>query len=198
MTPATPYGEILVTVIAFVGIIWAALVTGLMFAKAARPESSVLFSRNALISDYEGKPTLMFRLGNARGNSVVEATLSASALVDQVSPEGIHMKRLFDLKLVRSRQPLFALSWMVLHIIDEDSPFHGCTEENIHEVLERVIITMVGHDETYANTVHARKTYYADELLFGHAFEDVLYPQDGRLVLDFRKFHEVYPQEKAS
>jgi len=198
LTPATAYGELLVTIETFVGIVWVALVTGLVFAKAARPESSVLFSEVAVITRYQGKPTFMFRLGNARGNSVVEASLNMTAVVDEVSPEGHRMKRLYDLELIRSRQPLFALSWTVFHVIDESSPFFGATEDTLADTVPRVIATLVGHDETYANTVHARHSYMAEDVVFDHDFVDVMSTKDGRFVLDFRKFHMIKPHEQTA
>ena len=198
LTPATPYGDLLVTVETFVGIIWVALVTGLVFAKAARPEASVLFSKHCVVSQYQGRSTFMFRLGNARGNSVVEASLTATALVDDVSPEGTKMRRLYDLPLVRTRQPLFALAWTVFHVIDEKSPFYGRTQGDLHEALSGIIITMVGHDETYANTVHARHHYYPEDVRYGHDFVDVTSMRDGRIVLDFRGFHLTRPSGDAA
>src|SRR5204863_5124610 len=75
LTPATPYGNLVVTAEAAVGLLGAALATGLMFAKATRPRSSALFSRVAIITRHDGIPTLIFRVGNARGNDVVDATI---------------------------------------------------------------------------------------------------------------------------
>ena len=76
ISPKTPYGDLIVTIEAAVGLLGVALATGLMFAKASRPRSSVLFSESIVITEMDGVPTLMFRCGNARGNEVVEATIS--------------------------------------------------------------------------------------------------------------------------
>ena len=72
MSPATPFADLLVTVEAAVGILIVALATGLMFAKASRPRASVLFSDFPVITTWHGKPTLVLRIGNGRGNEVIE------------------------------------------------------------------------------------------------------------------------------
>ena len=43
------------------------------------------------------------------------------------------MRRFEELKLVRSRTPLFALSWTVMHRIDETSPLYGRTANSLIE-----------------------------------------------------------------
>jgi inward rectifier potassium channel len=73
MTPETDYAHVVRIVEAFVGLLGAALVTGVIFAKASRQVSSVLFSEPIVITIRNGVPTLVFRMGNARGSEVVEA-----------------------------------------------------------------------------------------------------------------------------
>jgi inward rectifier potassium channel len=126
---------------------------------------------------------------------VVEANLQVSALVREVTPEGTTMMTLHDLDLLRSRQSMFALSWTVFHVVDEGSPFFERTTDKLGDDLSRIIVTMVGHDETYATTVHARHLYYGDDIRFDEKFVDVMSFDSGRVVLDFRKFHDTVPLE---
>ena len=193
LTPANAYGDVLVGLEAFLGLIWVALVTGLMFSKAARPTSSIMFSEPMVVTEYNGYPTLMIRVANARGNSIVDAELSMCALVEEVSDEGHFLRRLRDVELARTRQPIFALSWTVMHRIDEDSPYYGLDKDNLETKLVGTIVTVIGHDETYAQTVHGRKIYAPHDIRFGHQFDDVMSTNDeGQLVLDFRKFHDTH------
>lgn len=191
LSPGTDYANLLVTCEAIFGIFGTAIATGLMFAKASRPRTSILFSEPILVTTFHGKPTLMFRVGNARGNEIVEASMSVSALIDEISPEGHHMRRMCDVKLERSNTPLFVLTWQVLHVIDETSPFFGMQAENIEERLRTVVVTMTGHDATYGQTVHGRTMYYPEQFRFGQRFVDVLSTlADGRLMIDYDKFHK--------
>jgi inward rectifier potassium channel len=167
-----------------------------VFAKASRPTSSILFSEPAVITMKDNKRTLMFRVGNARGNDIVEASVRVAALVDVVSPEGHRFRALRDLELQRSSTPTFVLTWTIFHTIDEDSCLFGVDSDNIEDKLVSLIVAMTGHDSTYAQTVHARHTYTPEELLFEHRFEDVMSrTEEGQLVIDYSKFHNVYAEE---
>lgn len=194
MSPASTYGHVLVTAEAGVGILGVALATGVMFAKASRPSTSVLFSEGLVLSPMDGVPTLRFRAGNARGNEVVEAAISVTAVMIHVTPEGQHLRRLVDLPLVRSRSPLFALSWTVMHPIDDDSPLRDCDPERLDEALFSIVVSLTGYDGTLAQTIHARKIYYPEDVRVGRRFVDVISQlDDGRLMIDFTRFHETEP-----
>ena len=191
LSPGTEYANILVTCEAVLGIFGTSIATGLMFAKASRPRESILFSKPILITNYQGKRMLMFRVGNARGNEIVEASMNVNALADEITAEGHHLVKLRDVTLERSLQPLFVLTWQVHHEITEDSPFYGLTDDNIMDKLRTVVVTLMGHDVTYGQTVHGRMMYYPEDFRFEHHFVDVIsYSEDGQLTVDYDKFHK--------
>ncbi len=194
MSPATTYGHVVVTIEAFVGLLSVALATGLLFAKASRPRSSVLFSKPVLIVERDGKRTLTFRVGNARGNDVVEASIRVVLLLSERSPTGEEMRRFHDVKLQRESSPLFVLSWTVFHDIDEGSPFFGLDVEDLVEDRARMIVTLVGYDSTYAQTTHARHMYDPLDFRVNERFVDVITTlDDGRIAVDYGRFHDTQP-----
>ncbi len=190
MAPESNYAHALVTIEAGLAVVGVALVTGIAFAKMARPQRGVLFSKVAVVHQHHGVPMLQMRVGNARGNDIVEANVRLAVLKDDFSPEGVHMRRLHELKLVRHRTPLFTLTWTIFHPIDEESPLYGLTSENIDEQLLTLIITMTGYDATYAQTTHARHVYFPEDVRFGERFVDILDQlPDGRMMIDYSHFH---------
>src|SRR3954468_7420107 len=110
------------------GIIYTALATGLVFAKFSRPTTRIAYSKNVVITQHEGKPTLMFRIGNRRSNTIVEAQLHVVAIFTTVTAEGSLFYKAIDLKLVRDRQVGMTRGWNVMHVIDETSPFYELDE----------------------------------------------------------------------
>jgi inward rectifier potassium channel len=195
LAPASAYGNIIVTTEAAVSLLSTAVATGLMFAKAARPRSSTLFSRLMVLGPRNGVPTLMFRVGNARGNDVVDATISVTALKDDVSEEGHRMRLLHDIKLLRSRSPIFTMTWSVLHEIDQVSPLAG-VDWSDPKGLVAIVVTLMGHDGTYGQTTYGRHIYYPEDVRVGHRFVDVTSQlEDGRLVIDYEKFHDTVPED---
>lgn len=193
MYPTTPYTHLLVAIEALFGLLGFAIATGLMFARFSKPTARVLFSRVAVICPYNGVPTLMFRVANQRNNWIVEAQLRVTiVLPSEVTSEGHSLRRLYDLKLVRSQTPILTISWMAMHEIDETSPLSGVTEDKLAEWNPEIIVILTGLDETVSQTIHARHLYGASDILWNVRFVDVLSRgKDGDRHIDYTHFHDV-------
>jgi inward rectifier potassium channel len=191
MSPATIYANPLMTVETAVGLMFVALTTGLVFARFSRPTARVLFSRVAVIGPHNGKPTLFVRLANQRRNQMLAAQVALTLVRDELTDEGLLQRRFYDLKLVRDRSPIFAMTFTVMHEIDVDSPLHGGSPERLAEHNAELVVTTSGIDETLVQPVHARTSYLPTEILWGHRFVDVIgYTEDGRRAIDYRRFHD--------
>jgi inward rectifier potassium channel len=198
LSPGTPYANAIVTCESALSLIGLAIVTGLVFAKASRPRASVLFSNVLTLTTMRGKRVLMLRAGNARGNEVVDASLSLTALMDDLSPEGHHLRRMHDLKLVRPRSPMFIMSWTAMHEIDETSPLFGVDFANPDQRITSIIATLMGHDGTYNQTIYARRQYYPEAIRVNERFVDVLHQlADGRFLIDYGRFHDTVPDDTS-
>jgi inward rectifier potassium channel len=194
MAPKTTYASLVVTLEAFVGLLGVAMSTGLMFSKFARPSARVLFSDRMVIARRNGKTTLTLRVANERGNDVIEASMRVVVLKAETTAEGEKMRRFHDLKLTRNQTPLFTVTWMVFHEVDAESPLFGETERSVIDGKMRFIVTLTGLDATFSSTIHARKLYEADQIVWGGRFADILSnTEDGQLVVDYSKFHAVEP-----
>lgn len=182
------------TIVAFeamVGLLGTALSTGLVFAKFARPRAKVVFSAPLIVYRRNGVPTLGFRVGNARSNEIIEASLRVAALVPEETAEGEQMRRLVDLPLLRSTTPMFAMTWTVLHPLDESSPLHGYDRARLEQERVRFIVSMTGIDGTFSQMVHCRYIYDHQDVRWWHRFVDVVSTtDDGRLCIDYRQFHD--------
>jgi inward rectifier potassium channel len=190
LSPGSLYGDVLVVIEAAVGMLSVALATGLVFAKVSRPESKILFSDKVVIHKRHGIPTLVLRAGNVRGNEIVDATAHLSAVIEEFTPEGDHMRKLIELPLIRQRTPLFVLSWSVMHQLDDNSPLAGI---DWHDDSKKptLIATLMGHDGTYGQTVFARNTWDPQEILPDRVFVDILSElPDGRLMVNYQLFHD--------
>jgi inward rectifier potassium channel len=197
--PRGLYADSMVTVEAFVGLINIAVTTGLVFARVSRPTARVLFSDVATVTMFNGVPTLMFRAANKRGNQVLEAQVMVNVARQVVTAEGHVMRAFFDLPVVRARSPLFLLSWTVMHRLDENSPLYGDTVESLRQDGAEIIVVLSGVDETFAQRVHARHAYSADQILWDKQFVDILTVlPNGRRAIDYRKFHDVRDALAAS
>jgi inward rectifier potassium channel len=136
----------------------------------------------------------MFRVGNERGNAIVDAQIRAVVTRSELTAEGERIYRVHDVKLVRDRALLLNRSFTVSHRIDEHSVFLGQSRESLVEREYELQVIVVGLDDTVIQTVHASYMYYANDIVFGARLRDVLSDApDGALVLDMRNFHELDP-----
>src|SRR5437016_3342966 len=194
MFPKTIYANVVVSVEAFFGILNLALITGVVFARFSRPFARIVFSKVAVVAPFNGTPTLMFRAANQRGNQILNAEVTVSLARQMTTQEGMVMRRFEELKLMRSRSPLFALSWTVMHPIDESSPLNGATVDSLYQDQVEVIILLSGRDDTLSDIIYARHSYMPDEIMWNQQFVDVLeVTPSGRRLLNLHCFHETAP-----
>jgi inward rectifier potassium channel len=192
MYPQTLAANLIATVETVYGMMTMALSTGLLFARVSRPTARVTFSQIAVVDHFDGAPHLMFRVANQRRNQIVEAQMKFYVLRVERSPEGHVMRRFHDLPLVRDHTPVFALTWTVMHRIDEASPLHDVKPETIADEDMSFVCTMIGVDETFAQTIYARYAYNADTVRWHVRFADIFTTHpDGRRAVDYTRFHDV-------
>lgn len=188
--PTDTYAHILVIIEAVLGVLCSALLTGLTFAKFSRPTARIQFTDKIVITNYNGQRMMMFRLANLRGNQIAEASIRATALCTQTTAEGDRMRLQKDIKFIRQTSSFFILSWTVMHLIDNESPFYNRTSEDLIRDNIDISVSVIGHDETFSQTVHASCIYSPQDIVFDKKFEDILNTQSGRAtVIDFTKFN---------
>jgi inward rectifier potassium channel len=194
MYPMTPTANGLVVAEAVASLIITALVTGLVFSKFSQVQARVMFTSTITVCPMDGVPTLMFRVGNERNNQIVEAQLHVVMIRTEHTREGMTFYRMVDVALSRERSQAFTRSWTAMHSITPDSPLHGVTEQLMREEELEFVVSLVGTDDTSLQPVHARHRYAHEDVVWGARHADVLTEyDDGHLVLDLRKFHDIIP-----
>src|SRR5271170_748364 len=192
MHPQTFYGHFIAMIEIFVGLMSLALITGLMFARFSRPRARFLFTKNAVVRPIAGRPTLIFRAANERQNVVQDASARLRMLRDEVTEEGYHIRRIIDLALVRSQHPMFILGWTIMHVIDDNSPLSAETAETLRSSKATFVLSLSGTDENTGQVLIARAEYGNEDIRWNATFHDFLEEgPDGKLHLDFSKFHDV-------
>ena len=193
MHPQTHYGHFVAATELFTGIFSMSLMTGLIFARFSRPNARLLFADHPVISTHEGKPTLMVRFANERHDVISNATAKLWLLKEEVSMEGQLLRRFYDLPLSRNEHPALALSWTLFHVIDERSPLYGFDADDLAASKVLLAVVVSGYDAVAAQTVHARKSYKHSDIRFGHRYAEILdTSEEGRLRIDYGKFHETF------
>jgi inward rectifier potassium channel len=161
--------NLLVTVESYYSLLANALITGVVFARFARPTAKLVFSEVAVIAPYRGITGLMFRLVNGRSSQMIE--VEAKVMFARFCDEDGKTVRKFDvLELERRKVTFFPLAWTVVHPIDETSPLFGMTESDLHRSDAEILILLSATDETIAQVVHSRTSYKPDQIRVGSKF----------------------------
>ncbi len=194
LAPNGVAANLVVTVEALVGLMYQALATGVLFARFARPTADILFSHHAIVGPYGDDGTaLMFRIVNRRRNEIIG--LEAQVLFSAMEPDGRggKVRRYTALPLERNKVTFFPLSWTVVHPIDDTSPLAGKTPEQLAEAEAEILVLLSGIDEAFEQTVHARSSYRADEIVWNARFRSMFLELDARsqVSVDISRIHEI-------
>jgi inward rectifier potassium channel len=194
MHPRTVYGHVIATAEIFTGMSLLAVMTGLVFARFSRPRARFVFAEHPVVATYEGRPTLMIRIANARHNTIAGATARLWLVREEKSAEGQAYRRYYELTLHRNENPIFVLSWTLFHTIDESSPLFGATPDDLARADAVLMLTVVGIDQDSAQRLNAQKLYSHEDIRWQHRYVDILTnTADGRALLDYGKFHHTQP-----
>ena len=128
--------NLLVTIESYYSLLANALITGVVFARFARPTAKFIFSEVAVIAPYRGINGLMFRMVNGRSSQLIE--VEAKVMFARFCDEDGRSVRKFDvLELERRKVAFFPLAWTVVHPIDENSPLYGWTAADLERTVPR-------------------------------------------------------------
>lgn len=158
----------------FTGLLAFALISGLLYGRFSRSTAKIVFSTNLLVSPYRNGAGLMFRMANARKSELIETEVKLLLTMNQTDDLGNLTRRFFAMPLEISKIAFFSLSWTVVHAIDENSPLWGFSPQDILDANAEFMVLVQGVDEANQQTVHARRSYSGDEVVFNARFKPVV------------------------
>ena len=198
IAPVSHGAEVLVAVEAFVGIFYMALATGLTFARVARPDADVVFSRRMLVAPYGGGQALMFRLVNARRGELSDVSVEVTFSILEDDPVvGRRVRRYAPLDLERRRVAFFPLTWTVVHPLTSDSPAWGKTDADLRAGDTEILVRLAALDEATMQGVVARTSYRAGDgdVVWNRRFRDLFDRTGDVLTVDVSRLDETDPVE---
>ncbi|MBL7999515.1 MAG: potassium transporter [Candidatus Kapabacteria bacterium] len=153
----------------FIGVLYVALITGLLYGRFSRPNAYIVYSDNVLVSPYQEMNALMFRIANARDYHITSINAEVWLSFDQI--QNNRKERAYrKLKLERDSLTFFPFTWTVVHPIDDASPLHAKTLSDMKDMNLQLLILIRGHDDTFSQQVHSRFSYTTEHLHWGGKF----------------------------
>src|SRR5258705_1633073 len=184
---------------AFLGLLSFALATGLFYGRFSRPRAFLSFSHNALIAPYKGGAALMFRMAPYKNNLLSEAEVKVN-LAMQLEENGKMVNRFFNLDLEISKINSLALSWTIVHPINDKSPLYNFNYTDIVNAKIEALVFVKAFDEVFSNTVVQRFSYIAAEVIWGAKFRLMYHPHEKKeaTILDLNKLNDYEKVELLS
>ncbi len=189
-----PYGfagNVVAAIEAAVGLMGFALATGLLFARFSRPSARLVFSERMLIAPYRDGTSLQFRVANQRRNVLTEVEADVILMTVQQDATGQLRRSFVELPLERRQVFFLALTWTIVHPIDQSSPLWGKTREDLEKLQAEVMILFKGYDDSFSQVVHSRYSYRWDEVEWSARFLPAFeVAPGGHLLLDLRRIND--------
>ncbi len=196
IAPNSTAAHIVSSIEAFLGLLIAALITGVMFSRFSKPVSRILWSKNALVAPFESGLGLMFRITNGYRNEIIDIEAQVNFSRFEIVA-GRRMRRFYNLPLERSKVAFFSMAWTLVHPITPESPLWGMTQADLEQSQAELLVVVHGLDDVLFQRVHARGSYKAEEIVWNAKFSN-MYVQDrqGGAAIDVRRLHEYESTEK--
>ena len=177
-----------------VGLLGFALATGLLYGRFSRPTAKLLYSKNALIAPYshpvhslKAPTAFMFRIANARQNQLLEVEVQILFSYEEET-NGKIARRFQRLVLETEKINFLAMSWTIVHPINDDSPLFGLTLSDLESVNAEFMVAIKAIDDTYAQQIYARTSFRWEDLINGAQFISITTESDERgIILDLNK-----------
>lgn len=162
--------NILAAIESLMGLLLFALITGLLFARFSRPDIKLLTSEKCLISPYRDITALIFRIANARHSNLIEAEVQVFMSYNKFDENGNVIRAFDELNLERHTINLLALSWNIVHPIDEVSPLFSKEIEDFKNSSMEVLVFFKAYDERINQHVHHKFSYSYEQIYKGAKF----------------------------
>lgn len=166
--------SLLASIEAFMGLLAFALITGLLYGRFSRPRAKIVFSPQMLIAPFQGGKALMLRMGNASKSELIETEAQVLMAFNQRDENGSLTRKFYTLSLEINKISFFTMSWTIVHALNEDSPIHNFSEQDLFDANAEIMVLVKGTDEISQQVVHARSSYSADEIVWNARFSPII------------------------
>ena len=187
--PVSNSANLVAVVEMLVGMMYLALAAGLLYGRFSRPVSKIIFSKNAVIAPYKDGKGLMFRFSNAKNNLLIDVEVQV-LMTMHMDLRGKEVRKFFELNLERKQINMLAMSWTVVHPIDERSPLRDLTEKDLLESNPEFLVFVNAVNDTNSQLVHTRTSYKQNEIVWDAKFTSIYKKEKNKTIVHIDKLSD--------
>lgn len=194
MSPNGISSGLISSIESFLGLLFFAFVTGLLYGRFSKPRPSLRFSKDFLLREFKGKKAVMFRVVNNRVNAMIRPNVKVNLALAKQSDLGEYVNSFYDLNLQFDSITYLPTTWTVVHEIDVNSPLYEFTDEEIAKQHGELLILMSYYDEAFNQEVYQMYSYSLKEIKIGYKFvKAYYYDAEGNMTMDHDLFDTIEP-----
>ena len=194
LAPVGKFAGLVSTFEAFLGLLYFALITGLLYGRFSKPSSKIAFARNAILADFEDGKAVMFKIVNQRNSVLLKASVKCTLAIESKDPTKPLNKEYHQIDLELDFIQFFPLTWTLVHKISENSPLHNLTIEEIKSRHAELIVMVEAFDETFSQNVIEKRSFAGDQWIENVRFKRNFYANaKGEIELRVNEIDEVEP-----
>lgn len=172
------------------GIMLFAIVTGICYARFAKPDAKLLFSKNMLIAPHKNGRALHVKICNLRKSQLIDTEANIIFSYWKMI-NGEKIRKYEVLRLETEKVNLLPLPWVIVHPIDEASPLWKMKKQDLETGDAEFIMLIKSYDDSFSQTVNLISSYKYYDLIWGAKFrnnyEKVV---DHKIIIEMDKMDE--------
>jgi inward rectifier potassium channel len=194
ISPVGIGANMIATFEAFTGFVSAALITGLVYGRFSRPKSLIRFSKNVIITEFNGERAVMFKIVNRRNEILLNTSTRVLLTLDKNSNTNQYQKNYYTLKLQIDKINFFPLTWTLVHIVDSNSPLNGVSLKDLSDRNAEMIVVVESFDQTHQQVIIEKHSYGANDWIENVKFKrNFNTNKNGEIVLRVDELDDLIP-----
>lgn len=187
ISPIGYLGSSIAALESLIGLLGFAIATGLLYGRFSKARADVMYSKIGVVAPYREMKGLMFRVASEKKTQLIELEVSVS-MVRNIIKNGQKSREFLSLNLERSKINFLALSWTIVHPIDDESPLKNYDAQKMKEENVEFLVLLKAFHDSFGQTVYSRTSYTFDEINWGEKFSPIVsIDDDGTPILEIDK-----------
>ncbi|CAN9505663.1 unnamed protein product [Ophioblennius macclurei] len=191
MTENCMVAIVLVTIQDVFSCLLDTIIIGIAVAKMAsarKRAQTVGFSRCVVVNLRDGVLCLSLRIGDFRGNHILEGVVSAQLVRYVKQPEGSVVMSYKDLE-IQNRDVVLATPALIVHKIEPGSPLYGLGPEDLLDNDFEVVVSFTYTGDSTGLLHQTRTSYTPADVRWGQRFQEMLRAGKKHYKVDYALFN---------